>query len=126
MAYETARGGARMGGLYRVRGHSEGELIHRWEELLVEYPADESYLKQLWKSRYSWAKIYVFATFCTGMQSTSWVEGINKHIKTEVNAKTSLLNLGKAIQMRLECESQCQRLSEYKPTRGLPNVNSAM
>ncbi|CAG8771481.1 8897_t:CDS:2, partial [Dentiscutata erythropus] len=114
--------------MFKYRNNrSEAELIHRWEELLVKYPASESYLKQLWKSRYSWAKIYVCTTFCAGMQSTQRVEGINRHIKTEVNAKTSLLNLGKAIQIRLECESQYQRLSEYKnslPIKGLPSFQS--
>ncbi|CAG8750076.1 25657_t:CDS:2, partial [Racocetra persica] len=38
------------------------------------------------------------------MQSTQQVKSTNKHIKTKVNTKTSLLNLEKAIQMRLECE----------------------
>ncbi|CAG8470633.1 6821_t:CDS:2 [Dentiscutata erythropus] len=51
-----------------------------------------------------WAKIYIFATFCTEMQSTQWVEYTNRLIKTEVGAKITLLNLGKAIQMKLECE----------------------
>ena len=56
---------------FRCRNsRSEAELEHLWEELLNKYPAGKSYLEQLWKSRQSWAKIYVFTTFCAGMQST--------------------------------------------------------
>ncbi|RIB21916.1 hypothetical protein C2G38_2175336 [Gigaspora rosea] len=81
---------------------------HRWEELLIQYPVSKNYLIQLWKSRQLWAKIYVFMTFCAGMQSTQWVE---------------------AIQLKLERESQYQRLSEYKnvlPTRGLSSVQNVL
>ncbi|CAG8542881.1 5408_t:CDS:2, partial [Racocetra persica] len=73
------------------------------------------------------AKIYVFTTFCAGMQSTQRVESLNGIIKGEVGAKMTLLNLGKSIQTKLEREAQHQRLSEYKnalPTRGLPTISS--
>ncbi|CAG8769188.1 666_t:CDS:2, partial [Racocetra persica] len=101
---------------------SELELVHRWKDLLIQYPAGKNYLNQLWKSRQLWAKIYVLTTFCAGMQSTQQVESTNRLIKAEVGAKTTLLNLGKAIQIKLEREAQHQRLSEYRntlPTRGL-------
>ncbi|CAG8726356.1 25306_t:CDS:2 [Gigaspora margarita] len=106
---------------------SEAELEHHWEELLIQYPVGKNYLIQLWKSRQSWAKIYVFTTYCARMQSTQWVKGTNGLIKKEVSAKTTLLNLVKAIQLKLEREAQYQRLSEYKnalPTRGLPSIQS--
>ncbi|CAG8716239.1 25053_t:CDS:2 [Gigaspora margarita] len=60
------------------------------------------------------AKIYMFTTFCTGMQSTQWVEGTNGLIKTKISAKTTLFNLDKAIQMKLEHEVQRQQLLDYK------------
>ncbi|CAG8697807.1 1239_t:CDS:2 [Dentiscutata erythropus] len=61
------------------------------------------------------------------MQSTQWVEGTNRLIKTKISTKTTLLNLDKIIQMKLEHEAQYQQLSEYKnafPTQGLPSIQS--
>src|SRR5260363_356806 len=55
---------------FRCRNNrSEIELEHNWQSLLIQYPASQNYL-QLWKSRKSWTKIYIFTTFCAGMQST--------------------------------------------------------
>ncbi|CAG8781397.1 5550_t:CDS:2, partial [Gigaspora rosea] len=104
---------------------SEAELKHHWEELLVQYSIGRSYLSQLWKFQHSWAKIYIFTTFCAGMQSTQQIKSTNGLIKSKVNAKTILLNLVKAIQTKLDCKAQYQRFSEYKntlPTRELPNL----
>ncbi|CAG8775574.1 43256_t:CDS:2, partial [Gigaspora margarita] len=72
--------------------YNEPELENHWKDLLIRYP-------QLW------AIIYVFANFCARMQSTQWVESTNGLIKAEVGAKTTLHNLGKAIQMKLEYEA---------------------
>ncbi|CAG8836067.1 7770_t:CDS:2, partial [Racocetra persica] len=100
---------------YRCRNScSELELVRHWKDLLIQYPARKNYLNQLWKSRQSWAKIYVLTTFCARMQSTQQVESTNGLIKAEVGAKTTLLNLGKAIQIKLECEAQHQQLSDIK------------
>ncbi|CAG8645283.1 40999_t:CDS:2 [Gigaspora margarita] len=58
-------------------------------------------------------------------QSNQWVESMNRIIKSEICAKTMLLNLGNAIQIKLEHEAQHQQLSEYKnalPTQILLSI----
>ncbi|CAG8780890.1 41382_t:CDS:2, partial [Gigaspora margarita] len=77
------------------------ELEHNWRELLDQYPTGQSYLQQFWRIRESWAKIYVFTIFCTGMQSTQ-----------------------QAIQTKLDCDAQHQQFSKYRnalPTRSCQN-----
>ncbi|CAG8717357.1 3820_t:CDS:2, partial [Dentiscutata erythropus] len=43
---------------------SIAELEHCWEKLLNQYLTANNYLNQLWKSQQSWAKIYIFTSFC--------------------------------------------------------------
>ncbi|CAG8782222.1 8837_t:CDS:2, partial [Dentiscutata erythropus] len=61
------------------------------------------------------------------MQSTQRVESMNSIIKNEVDTKTTLLNLCKTIQTKLDYEAQHQRFSEYRNTlftQGLPSLQS--
>ncbi|CAG8577830.1 12513_t:CDS:2, partial [Gigaspora rosea] len=72
--------------------HSVAELKQNWKELLDQYPTGQSYLQQLWRVRESWAKIYVFTTFCAGMQSSQWVESMNNIIKSEDEIEKYLIS----------------------------------
>ncbi|CAG8640818.1 22693_t:CDS:2, partial [Gigaspora margarita] len=63
--------------------YSKAELEHHLEELLIQYPASKNYLIQLWKSQQSWAKIYMFMTFCAECKAYNRWKLPNAHEYTE-------------------------------------------
>ncbi|CAG8829791.1 4329_t:CDS:2, partial [Racocetra persica] len=86
----------------------------RWQQLVHDFFEYEKYLRRLYRSRHVWALVYIYSTFCAGMNSTQRVKSINGVLKAEIGARTTLIKLVESIEKQIENEAKCQRESEYR------------
>jgi len=89
---------------------SENEFQNRWRDLLINFPAAQTYVERaLGTDVTSWALCYTYRFFNAGVQSTLCVESYNALIKRSIKSSSTLFELDMEIQLQLDNEERFER-----------------
>ncbi|CAG8678894.1 28795_t:CDS:2 [Gigaspora margarita] len=91
----------------QIRNVLSTELFEQWWQSIIEtFPECHNYItRTLYNNCFSWAKSYASFQFNARIQSTQSVESFNGIIKKSLSSASTLCDVEKAIEKRLEDES---------------------
>ncbi|CAG8635410.1 2863_t:CDS:2, partial [Dentiscutata heterogama] len=102
----------------------------RWQNLLQKFSLAANYLNRvLYPSHHAWACAFTSKIFTAGVQTTSHIEGYNSIIKRVLHSNSSLCDLVKTLDERLEKEAEWNHFFKYQTLTnciGIISVGSEM